>query len=1679
MKTFTKSITFLVAFFAAVVVKGQNESEPNNNFSQANFFATTGISGNVGTGSDVDDYFYFVPAQSGTIKVFIQFNNPGPALGSDLYAYAYNKKQTLIGSNSIANPPLGAGKDSLILTCREADTIFFRLYASGTFTYTVTYAVVATGTNDTEPNNTFAQAPFVSYTSKANGRIGHTGITTDDDDYYKIYIPANGQFKLYTTFNNTSASNDADFYIYLYNRNKTLITSKSLTNRSLGLNPADTLIEHCREADTMYVRYIASSGCFAYQFSYEVNTTGTNDAEPNNDFTKSNFISMDASANGRIGHTGTTTDAEDFYKIYIPANGQFKLFTTLNNTTGAEGADFYIYLYNRNKVLITSTSLTNRPVGLNPTDTLIVYSREADTMNVRYIASSGCFSYHFSYEVNTTGTNDAEPNNDFNRSTFISMDATANGRIGHTGTTTDADDYFKIYIPANGQFKLFTTFNNTTGEDGADFYIYLYNRNKALITYKSLTNRPIGLNPTDTLIVNCREADTMYVRYNASTGSFAYNFSYQVNTTGTNDAEPNNTFTQASFVPFTSKGNGRIGHTGTATDADDYFKIYIPANGQFKLFTSFNNTAGSADADFYIYLYNRNKTLINSKSLTNRPLGLNPADTLIENCREADTMYVRYYATSGCFAYQFSYEVNATGTNDVEPNNTIVTSTLISTADTLRGRIGHTGTATDVYDFFKFYAGKNSRITLKMNVSNTSGSTGSDFYMNLYKPNGQSILSKSYANQPLTGFTDSVTVSCVASDTVVIRLYSSGCFSYNIVINVVDISPIANISSARVGNTFSFIANTTNTDKKTWNFGDGTTSTLKYPNKEFAIGTYFVTLKAQNTKCNLVDIDTLFAEVKGIEYFTPQKAGSGGDAMMQIFGGGLDTNTQVTLRKGSQLIKPFNKYGSPKRNELQVEFNLHLAEAGLYDVIIEIPGEPAAVFLNNFEILGLEYPYTSSEIIGPDRWRVNRDTRYILSVSNRGNIKANGVVAMLVWPKSVDVTFLTEWFKPPASGTYQITVEDTTFNWKYEDIQAFYTEENTRPTAIDSFAGKPYDGYFKSIWISQIPARGTYNLPFLANSSSLGNKPFITCTSKPNLFGSCENGTWMDASENLAVEAADILDKGLELAKLDKTPLGWLAKAVKGTTKHMANLGQVMGATYNYLDGTSPSISASLPANFDANVSAGNAQVASAILEVGTDYLVDKGAAGLMKGKTDNLNKWMANNPDASLSSFEFAVDQLNDIDGLRDLVKKAYDTGKNLKTLNEKLARLKELAIDCPELKKQLEDLQKELDKEMQQREKKEKNTRTVTSLDPNAIYGPTGIGTGHYVNRLDNHTYMVTFENVDSATASAQIVKVTIPIDTAAFDISTFKFGDFSIGTKSYNVPINRKEFTYDVNFNKTKSYKVRVMGSLDSVNGIITCQFITLDTTTLDLPMLEGFLPPNVLAPEGEGSIMYSVALKADIADGYKTSSQAEIVFDENEAILTNTWENIVDREPGTSFPAATLNGASDITITLNGTDAQSGIDFYYLYVSENSGEWVALTGSAINTIELKGEPGKHYDFYCSSTDRVGNAENKIPAIETSITVALSVPESESSKQQIEIIPNPSNGNVIARANGNYKDVEVRVYNATGQVVYSASHDLNRGQDVPLNLTKLPSGVYMVHFIDKSGIHTVKKLLIVKTN
>src|SRR5690606_19373914 len=81
-----------------------------------------------------------------------------------------------------------------------------------------------------------------------------------------------------------------------------------------------------------------------------------------------------------------------------------------------------------------------------------------------------------------------------------------------------------------------------------------------------------------------------------------------------------------------------------------------------------------------------------------------------------------------------------------------------------------------------------------------------------------------------------------------------------------------------------------------------------------------------------------------------------------------------------------------------------------------------------------------------------------------------------------------------------------------------------------------------------------------------------------------------------------------------------------------------------------------------------------------------------------------------------------------------------------------------------------------------KKTNINSVTSMDPNAIYGNIGFGEDRYIHNSETMNYLVAFENVDTATAPAQIVKIKVNLDTNKYDIRQTLIGHVTIAGKTY---------------------------------------------------------------------------------------------------------------------------------------------------------------------------------------------------------------------------------------------------------------------------------------------------------
>ena len=271
------------------------------------------------------------------------------------------------------------------------------------------------------------------------------------------------------------------------------------------------------------------------------------------------------------------------------------------------------------------------------------------------------------------------------------------------------------------------------------------------------------------------------------------------------------------------------------------------------------------------------------------------------------------------------------------------------------------------------------------------------------------------------------------------------------------------------------------------------------------------------------------------------------------------------------------------------------------------------------------------------------------------------------------------------------------------------------------------------------------------------------------------------------------------------------------------------------------------------------------------------------------------------------------------------------------------------------------------------------VTSVDPNEKVGARGFGEVRYISGEEPFRYAIYYENLETATAPAQEVRITDQLDVVHLDLSTFGLGPISFGDKDIFIPIpGTKEFTTDVDLRPDNDLIVRIEASLDLDTGVVTWYFKSIDPATGELPEdpFSGFLPPNVNPPDGQGCVMFTVMPKEGIASETMIDNQATIVFDTNPPIDTNIWTNTIDNiKPQSQVLPLAAKVPASFMVGWSGEDiGSSGIKDYSIYVSEDGGPYTAWLSYTTSTSGLfTGEVGKTYRFYSIARDNVGNLED----------------------------------------------------------------------------------------------------------
>eukprot|EP01012_Entosiphon_sulcatum_P063858 TRINITY_DN9202_c0_g1_i1.p1 TRINITY_DN9202_c0_g1~~TRINITY_DN9202_c0_g1_i1.p1 ORF type:complete len:1491 (+),score=138.81 TRINITY_DN9202_c0_g1_i1:84-4475(+) len=1334
----------------------------------------------------------------------------------------------------------------------------------------------------------------------------------------------------------------------------------------------------------------------------------------------------------------------------------------------------------------------------------------------------------------------------------LAFNTSRDGHVGFsTIAGADASDWYKIVFPRNGTFKLYVAARSMTSTAGIVMpRLYFYDRNGGASLIAFHNNNPSGFSwahlgyslpafaaITDTFNVYGRAADTMYLNLDAFGTNWPATYTLQwvvTDTAANNEPGPNETQAQANALLEGQTINGDISYVGNGPDVDDYYRIILPKDATITLYTSAQNISNQqANPAPNIMLHDKNGNLIlnqnnagaQSGTLRVANAGAVPfmgtvTDTMHIFGRARDTFYIHVqnyhfgmgWAYSG--HYTLRYQLDDTiAYNEVGLNETIATAQPITTADTIKGHVSYIDGwgNTDVDDYYRIVKPAGGSIILYITGRNTWGYLNSyagspivkvmDKYGNLFSIKSATGAQSGIMHVRNNGsmpygqtVTDTMLITCINNDTIYVNVYNYINFQYGGVASTYKFryeyvpGPKAEIVYSRMGNEFGFVNQSKYADSYLWLMGNGQQYTSKYPPMTtYVPGNYDIKLIASNSGCNKRDTAKVNITIAGVEHYTPKKAGRGGDVIMEIFGGNLTMATQVKLIKGSTVLTPRDMYPNGRLNHLSADFDLHFADTGVYDVVIQVPGQGPITYPNGFKIESLKYPLAWSQVAGPTRMRPGIDNMYKLVVGNHGNVTANGVVVAMVWPKNIQLTWKADFHKPDYNKNDTLITNGKTYIYPNTIYKYIYDSLNTT-VSIDSFEGKPYDGYIRFLQVQHVPPGSTVEIPFIARAASAIPTRFITYTHRPNMLGSCPTGNYEDYGNDMSSELLDGLDMVSDKSKI---PL-FIAftKTAKVGQHHMQSAATYAGKEFwAWWDGYETDHDANI-ADWIRETDANNEYAIQVATQELAGLLLSSAVAkaGSANEQLKFGNRLLANKANMSPATLEATQKIMANLgksasginyDRLKLLTDILNDT-KSLYDLNEKLEKLEQLAKDCPELQDQIDALKKLLNQELDHQDPSLTDVDTRNSFDPNGIYGPVGTDTLRFIADVKRQPFVIHFENVDTAGADAQDVIIRDTIDMTRFDISSVTLGDVIVANQLYRVPKGRSEFAIQRSLANHPGMFVRITGKTDIASGIITWTFSSIDSITGNKPLFDGFLKPNVNKPEGEASVSYEVNPLSTLTDGMVLNSRASIVFDFNEAIATDVWSNKLDLAPPTSnVVSAVLVHDSTFVLRFNGSDGSSGVAKYNVYCSTNGGPWIMAAATVADSLTLLGRPDSSYRFYSIAIDRVENREVKSPVAEASVKVpATGVAIMQSLSTSFSVYPNPSSDKANIRLSLNHDDrVDIQLQSLTGNVVAKLwSGQTTANAVLPIDLSGIPAGVYLVVMNSDSGIKDKAKIVVV---
>ena len=283
--------------------------------------------------------------------------------------------------------------------------------------------------------------------------------------------------------------------------------------------------------------------------------------------------------------------------------------------------------------------------------------------------------------------------------------------------------------------------------------------------------------------------------------------------------------------------------------------------------------------------------------------------------------------------------------------------------------------------------------------------------------------------------------------------------------------------------------------------------------------------------------------------------------------------------------------------------------------------------------------------------------------------------------------------------------------------------------------------------------------------------------------------------------------------------------------------------------------------------------------------------------------------------------------------------------------------------------------------------------SHDPNAKTAPGGFGSEGFLSSDGFLPYRIDFENESTATAPAQRVEISDPLDPG-LDLSTFEFTDLGFGDTIIPIPAGSQHFQTTVEMTANgRTIQVLIEAGLRVGTREVYVTFQSIDPDTgLPPDVLTGFLAPEDGTGRGMGYVSYRVRPLAGLATGTQIRNVALVTFDFGETIATNQVDdhdpskgtdpakmalNTIDAgSPKSSIaPLPDVERDRNFVVHWSGQDdaGGSGVASYDILVSVDDAPFTTwLPGTRDTSATYNGSVGHRYAFASVATDNVGNRQ-----------------------------------------------------------------------------------------------------------